>query len=199
MKPFGLTGNIGCGKSTVASLLAQYPNVLIFDSDCLAKEFLSSEEYREEVITILGPEVIEQVMNFKAVAQIIFADAEKKKQIEALIHPLVWKTIEQKIKQAGRNMIPIVESALLYEISWEHRFAGMIVAVCNPTEQFRRLRENRNMKDDAIQKRLAQQFPQDAKIENAQFVIHTDCSMRELKMRVDTLYLELKQRKGAQP
>jgi dephospho-CoA kinase len=200
MKPVGLTGPMGGGKSTVLSLLEKYPRVLGINSDCLAKEFLSSEECREDVVNILGSQVIEsQVMNFKAVAEIIFVDAEKKKQIEALIHPLVWKAIEEKIRQAGEHIIPIVESAILYESKWQHRFACMIVATCNEKEQFRRLKVNRNMDDKAIRARIAQQLPQKEKERRADIVIHTDCTMRELEKRVDILYQQLTEWKGAQP
>lgn len=197
MKPFGLTGPIGGGKSTVLSLLEKHPGVLGINSDCMAKEFLSSEACREDVVAILGDNIFDsQVMDFRAVAKIIFADLQKKKQIEALIHPLVWKAIEEKITEAGDNVIPIVESALLYEIRWQNRFTGMIVATCNPKEQYRRLRENRNMNDKTIQERITQQLPQEEKEKQADFVIRTDCNMPELEERVAILYAQLKQWKG---
>ncbi len=50
MKPFGLTGNIGCGKSTVATLLSKYPDVLILDCDRIAKEIIRATDTNNKSI-----------------------------------------------------------------------------------------------------------------------------------------------------
>jgi dephospho-CoA kinase len=197
MKPFGLTGNMGCGKSTVATLLGKYPDVLIVDCDCIATETISSSEHRQQINAILGTNVFSnEKVDFRAIAKIIFEESEKKRLLEALVHPLVWVTMDKRVASAGDSKMCVVESALILETRSEDRFAAIIVATCNPHEQFRRLRESRQMNDAQIQARLDQQFPSSEKERRAQFVIHTDCSLNQLQDRVDNLYHNLKQQKG---
>lgn len=197
MKPFGLTGNIGCGKSTVAVLLSKYPDVVILDCDQIAKEIISGNAHRQQINTILGVNVFSnEKVNFRAIAEIIFEEPEKKRLFEALIHPLVWANVHEKATLAGEDKICIVESAIIFETKSEGQFDAIVVATCNPREQFRRLRENRKMKDVEIQARLDQQLPLSEKEQLAQFVVHTDCSLDQLKDRVSILYHNLKQKKG---
>ncbi len=199
MKPFGLTGNIGCGKSTVAALLSKYPDVLVLDCDRIAKEVISGEAHRQEINTILSTNVFpDGKANFRAIAEIIFGQPEKKRLLEALVHPLVWATVHEKVVSVDTGTICIVESAILFETKSEDRFAAIIVAACDPHEQFRRLRENRKMDDAEIQARIAQQLPASEKERRAQFVIRTDCSLNQLKDRARDLYRNLRQQKGVQ-
>lgn len=197
MKPFGLTGNIGCGKSTVATLLSKYQDVLILDCDQIAKEIISSETHQKEINHILGTDVFpSRRADFKTIANIIFEESEKKRLIEALIHPLVWSVVDERVTEVGKSGVCVVESAVIFEAYSENRFAAIIVATCNVYEQFRRLRESRKMKDVQIQARLDQQLPSEEKVQRAQFVIHTDCDLDQLKDRVSDLYHNLKQQKG---
>lgn len=197
MKTFGLTGNIGCGKSTVASLLSKYPDVLVFDCDRIAKEIISGGLYKKEINYILGIDAfVSENPDFEKIAKIIFKNNKKKKLFEELIHPLVWATVEETIESAGNQKICIVESAIIYETKSEDKFVAVIVAACNPKEQFRRIQNDRKIDCADIQARLAQQIPSSEKEARAQFVIHTDCSKTTLKDRVSDLYQKLKQKKG---
>lgn len=198
MKPFGLTGNIGCGKSTVATLLSKYQDVLILDCDRISKEIISGNGHRQQINTILGTNVfLDEKVDFQAIARIIFEAPKKKRLLETLIHPLVWITVDERIASAGDSKICVVESAIIFETESEGKFVAIIVATCNPYEQFRRLRDNRHVDDVHIQIRLDQQLPSSVKKQRAQFVIHTDCSLDQLKDRVSDLYHNLKRQKGA--
>lgn len=199
MKPFGLTGNIGCGKSTVATLLSEYSDMLILSCDRIAKEIISGGTHKKEITSILETNVFQDgTTDFKAIAKIIFDQPEKKRLLEELTHPLVWTAVHEKVEQFGDNKICVVESAIIFETKSEDRFAAVIVATCNPHEQFRRLRENRRMEDAQIQARLGQQISSLEKEKQARFVIPTDCSLNQLKDRVSNLYHNLKQEKGVQ-
>lgn len=194
MKSFGLTGNIGCGKSTVSTLLSKYPDVLFFDCDLIAKKIISNGLHKQEINSILGIDAFtSENADFEKIAKIIFKNNKKKKLFENLLHPLVWATVEEMIESAGNQKICIVESAIIYETKSEDKFASVIVATCNPEEQFRRIQNDRKMNRTDIQARLAQQIPSSEKEARAQFVIRTDCSMRQLKDKVSVLYQKLKQ------
>ena len=197
MKAFGLTGNIGCGKSTVASLLSKYPDILVFDCDRIAKEIISSGLYKQEINSILGIDAfVGKNADFEKIAKIIFKNNKKKKLLEELLHPLVWATVEERVMAHEDQEICVVESAIIYETKNKNKFNGVILVACNPKEQFQRLLNNRKMSLNEIQARIAQQIPSSEKEASAQFVIHTDCNMEQLKDRVSELYQKLKKKGG---
>jgi dephospho-CoA kinase len=192
MKTFGLTGGIACGKSTVAKLLSSFPNIVSFDCDQIAKEILAREEHQHSIASILGRGVMGPFgLDRGAIAKIIFSDEEKKRQIESLIHPLVWEELQRRISAVPENSIVIAESAIFFEAGWQDKFDGMIVAACPPTEQIRRLRVDRNMSFAQISDRINAQMPLAEKVKRADFIIYSDCSREELAERVHSLYLKL--------
>lgn len=197
MNAFGLTGNIGCGKSTVASILMGYPNVLALNCDRIAKDIIMCRKYAARIEKILGIKVRNAgKTDFRAIARVIFSDAEKKRQFEKLTHPLVWKEVERIVNSAGANKICIVESAIIFETASEGKFLGIITAVCSEQERFRRLRKIRKMTDEEIRRRAETQMSQEEKAKRSQFVIDTECTLTELASRVKKLHDELKE-KGA--
>ncbi len=193
MNAFGLTGNIGCGKSTVASLLSQYEDISILDCDKIAKDLIATGEHRQQINEILGEEVFpEGKVNFGLIARIIFQNPAKKKLFEELTHPLVWEIVENEVAKQCTKKICIVESAIIYETSAEDKFNAVIVTICEEDEQFRRLHENRRMDYGDIVARVKNQIPQAVKAHKAQFIIKTNCGMDELRERVHNLYKILK-------
>ncbi len=195
MLRFGLTGNMGCGKSTVATMLAQHPGVDMLDSDSLAKEVIYAPENWTRITEILGKDVFKSGKpDYKAIGNIFFGDNARKKELERFAGPLLWSAIEKRTK--APNMIHVVESALLFESRWENRFDGVIVATCPKKEQYRRLRESRNMDDAQIWARLRYQIPNEKKVARADFTVRTGCSFEELFERVELLYQRLKDWKG---
>lgn len=193
MRAYGLTGNIGCGKSTVANLLSQYSDVVVIDCDKLAKEIVSSESYRKKICSILGEDVFQSGRtDFNKIAKIIFQNSEKKRLFEALIHPLVWERVEEIVGSEPRK-IYIVESAIIFETLSEDRFLDVITVSCSETEQYRRLRENRGMTDREISSRLSHQIPSLNKEIMSRFVVNTDCTLEKLSRRVHVLYTNLKE------
>lgn len=191
-KPFGLTGNIGCGKSTVSAMLYTYPDISVIDCDSIAKEMIICGRYRQEICSILGTDVfVNGIPDLSAIARIIFDDQTKRIAFEKFIHPLVWSIIDERTVSDGRR-IYIVESAIIYETESEDRFRKVIVVTCSRETQFRRLRENRNMTDGEITSRLAQQIASAKKESRASYVIDTDCSIDRLKCRTEDLYILLK-------
>lgn len=194
MKLFGLTGNIGCGKSTVAKLLVVQGDIVVFDCDKIAKEIIASDAVRQDLVKIVGLGIFsnDYTVDWKKLARIIFSDRRKKFRLEHLVHPLVRETIAQEAECLSQDMIGIVESAIIYETSWSDAFNGVVVATCGRSEQVRRLKESRNMSEEDIFARTNAQLPQYEKEHRANFVISTDCSPMQLESNVIELYNKLK-------
>ncbi len=189
---FGLTGNIGCGKSTVASLLATQPGVAVHDCDRISKDIIRSGAHKDEIQTALATDVFSaDGVDLAKIAEIIFRNVAKRKALEALIHPLVWERILADIAKDSDRRIHIVESAVFYENGDDKKCCGMIVVTCDPEEQLRRLLTNRRMTQENIDARLAVQLPMKEKEARAQFLIHNDCTIETLRERVEILYRQL--------
>lgn len=196
MEAYGLTGNIGCGKSTVAKILAKFKGVAVFDCDQISKELMSSGRYIKEINTILQDNVFDITHgnrpDLPKIAKIIFSHPERKMALEKFIHPFVWQEVEQQVNAQDGKKLCVVESAIIFETRNQDRFTDIITVTCNQVEQLRRLRENRKMSEDQIKARIVQQVPSSYKEKNARYVINTDCSPEQLEQRVESLYRQLR-------
>jgi len=189
---YGLTGNMGCGKSTVAKYLKKYNDFCVLDCDEIAKKILFETKNRQKIKNILGNEVIKNgVVDSKEVSKIIFDNPSRKDLLENFIHPLVWRKVEEKIQNEKENKIFIVESALIYELKKENDFEGIIVVTCNKKEQFERIKKRSDWSDEEIKKRLKSQLTSEYKEKKASLVIDTTCSIKELKIKMKQLHLYL--------
>lgn len=197
MNAYGLTGNIGCGKSTVASLLARYPSVRIFDCDSIAKEVVASTSLRASLTRILGKDAFTQSgLDWNIIRNTVFTESRIKHEVEALVHPRVWGEVERRVADIADRMLCVVESALIYESGSAHLFRGVIVATCDEAVQFERLMSKRGMSSVAIRERLRHQLGAREKVRQATYVIDTTCTMGVLEERVRMLYEQLTADKG---
>jgi len=200
VEAFGLTGNIGSGKSTVAKFLEKL-GAIIISCDNVAKEIAASGLYQNEINLILGENVFPfGNIDFKMIASIIFADKAKLLAYEQFIHPLVWAKVE-KIVSENSGKLCVVENALIYQKGDQWRFDyGVIVATCSLEERLARLTDpkKRNLTvEDAEARMEIQRKAQKGKSPEShpatRFVINTECDMEELEKIVFDLYQKLKE------
>jgi dephospho-CoA kinase len=190
---YGLTGNMGCGKSTVAKFFSEFSDVVVIDADEIVKELLHAEENLPKLEELFGPEVFtDGRIDAKKLGQLVFSDRRALMKLEDFIHPLVQReTLEKTIPRPGISFF-LVEAALIYETGWQNFFNAVIVVTCGQAEQYRRLRETRGLSDEEISKRLFWQIPNEEKARRANFIVNTDCPLEEVKKQVRNLYRRLK-------
>lgn len=188
MNAFGLTGNMGCGKSTVVEILKKHKNICVLDCDQISKEILFNPKNKSKIEKILGTKVSE--------AKIIFNDLTKKQKLEEFIHPLVWQEVQKQIKNGFKDTIYIVESALIFETKMENSFKGIILVTCSKKEQFERIKKRNNWSDKEIEERLKNQLPDDEKIKKSLITINTNGSIKELKSKVEQIYFLILSKTG---
>lgn len=188
----GLTGNMGCGKSMIRKLFANYPGVTVIDTDSLAKEIAGRPEHAEQVKEIVGFAMdFSNARHREKLATKFSFDKELRKTYEAFIHPLVWKSVDETYASMERGLC-IVESAILFEVANEHHYEKIIVVTCDEPVQFARLRDgDRAMPEAAIRARMRMQVPQHEKVAHADYVIDNSGSLDLLKEKVFELYQEL--------
>lgn len=156
----GLTGPIGCGKSTVAGMLAELGGVVI-DADDLAREVTGPGQPALETIHARFGEAVFRppgLLDRAALAAIVFADPAALADLEAIVHPAVRVRIEARLDQARREGDPfvVVEAIKLVESGLGGRCDEVWLIDCPAPIQRQRL-ASRGMEPADIERRLATQ------------------------------------------
>ena len=139
----GLTGPIGCGKSTIASWLGELGAVVI-DADLVARGVTPpGSPVLAAVVAAFGPEVLrpDGSLDRSALARIVFADASELRRLEAIIHPAVRQPILELIADAHRGGAPgvVVEAIKLVEGGLAALCDEVWLVICDPDDQRGRL------------------------------------------------------------
>ncbi len=156
----GLTGPIGCGKSTVASMLGRLGGVVI-DADALTREVMAPGQPAVEAIRArFGDDVFASsgVLDRAALGAIVFDDAAALRDLEAIVHPGVRALVEARVERAEREGDPfvVVEAIKLIEGGLADRCDEVWLIECASDAQRARL-TGRGMAEDDIERRLAAQ------------------------------------------
>ncbi len=161
-RPFmiGLTGPIGCGKSTVARMLGDLGGTVI-DADVLARQ--ATEPGRATLPAIrerFGDEVFapQGTLDRAALAAVVFEDESALRDLEAIVHPEVRRLVEAELSaaQAAEAPVVIVEAIKLVEGGLAERCDEVWLVECHPSTQRERLTGRGADKDD-IERRLSTQ------------------------------------------
>lgn len=178
MLKVGITGGIGTGKSFVAKLFGIL-GVPVYEADRRAKDLTEENpRLKKQIVDLLGTPAYtpEGKYNRIYVSQLIFKDAELKRDLEALIHPEVLADGKAWFKQQEKLGHPycLKEAALLYE-SGSDRELDKIIVVDAPLEvRIRRLIKRDGHSEEEIMSRVRQQWDQEIKKERADFIIIND-------------------------
>ncbi len=158
----GLTGPIGCGKSTVAGMLAELGGVVI-DADALAREVTAPGQPTLEAIHARFGETVFRapgMLDRAALATLVFADAAALRDLEAIVHPAVRARIEVRLEAVRRDGDPfvVIEAIKLVESGLAARCHEVWLIECPAGVQRQRL-ALRGMDAADIERRLAAQGP----------------------------------------
>lgn len=157
----GLTGPIGCGKSTVARWLGERPGVVVIDSDQVARDVLDrGEPALDAVIARFGPGVLRDdgSLDRAALGRVVFADPVALRDLEAIVHPAVRPRILAAIAAAeaeGAEAL-VVEAIKLVEGGLAEACDEVWLITCDPEVQVARLIERDSTDGDAVQRIAAQ-------------------------------------------
>src|SRR5262249_23726762 len=151
----------------------------LIDSDRITHQLLApGQAVHAAVVKEFGNSIIasDETIDRRKLGEIVFNSAEARETLNHLVHPAViqrqqeWlKEIEAKDTQA----IAIVDAALMIEVGTYKNYDKVIVVVCTPEVQQKRLRERTNLSDDQIEARIRAQMPMEEKTKYADFVIET--------------------------
>ena len=187
MKVIGLTGNIGCGKSTVAGWLREM-GVAVIDLDAVARQIRNNDaEARRRIEARFG------TIEAGKLAAIVFSDRDALADLEAILHPLVRNETRARLAEleAAGVDVACIEAIKLLESPLHDRCDSIWVVRCEEADAVRRVAASRGMTEDEARARLANQSPQDAKVAAANVVIDGSAPMDETRRQVETAYAAL--------
>ncbi len=198
MKPklvVALTGGIGSGKTTVADMFAEL-GVTLIDSDVLAREVVEpGQPALEEVVSAFGSDVLDETgkLNRAALREIVFGDAEKRRTLEAILHPRIIAEMNRRIEQVEGSYC-LVCIPLLFETGRQTQFDRTLVVDLPPELQIERTLKRDGSPRATIEGILAAQVARSRRLELADDVIDNSGEIRLVRREVDKLhqkYLEL--------
>jgi dephospho-CoA kinase len=182
-----LTGGIATGKSYCLGRFAALGAATI-DADQLARQAVEpGTPGLQRVVERFGAGIVREdgTLDRPALGRIVFADRSARADLEAIIHPEVYRRIgEWFANLPAGTRVAIADIPLLFETGQEHEFERVIVAACGPAEQLRRLMARDALNEPAARARLEAQWPIDAKVARADYVIRTDGSFSETDLAV---------------
>ena len=176
----GLTGNIATGKSAIMRLAAER-GALTIDADRVVHELLATDAaIQGEVVAAFGPGVrrADGGIDRAALGRIVFGDAERLGQLEAILHPAVRLEIARRV-QASDAPVIVIEAIKLLEGPLAALCDQVWVTACARETQMARLRVCRGLAAADAAARIDAQGPQADKIARADVVIYTDGLLRE--------------------
>lgn len=186
----GLTGGIGCGKSTAAACFAELGFVVI-DADHLARQVLESHVCVSRLKERWGGACLdaEGRPNRKWIAAKVFTDADERAFLESVTHPEVARLRREATADASVDYV--VEIPLLFEKELTAGFSMILVVACS--DDVRRLRlRGRGLSDEEISARFASQLSLVEKVKRADVVLWNDGEPEFLREQVRGLVARLR-------
>jgi dephospho-CoA kinase len=197
MPVVGLTGGIASGKSTVVSLLRRR-GAIVIDADAIARRLVDpGMPALGEIRKRFGPEFVraDGALDRKRLGELVFADAEARRKLNSLLHPLIFEGIRQQLATTDASRVRIVEAALLVESApWESgelELDALIVVASPPELQKQRLAAERAMSEADAAARIAAQVDAEQRTAAADYVIDNRGSLAELEEEVDGVWQQL--------
>lgn len=189
-----LTGGIATGKSHVLDRCRRR-GVPCLDADELAHGVMAPGTHATAAIVGRFGDVLDAsgAVDRPTMAPIVFGDAGARRDLEAIVHPAVYRAITAGLRGfelIGGSPFAIVAIPLLYETGRAGEFEKVIATVCPEDVQISRLLA-RGLSAEAARQRLSAQLPAEEKARRADYVIRTDGTHAESDAQVDALLAEL--------
>jgi dephospho-CoA kinase len=190
----GLTGGIGSGKSTVAARLVALGAALV-DTDAIAHALTAPGGAAMPALrTAFGDDVADAsgALDRARMRQIVFADADAKRRLEAILHPMIGDEARRQAEVAAAERRPVVvfDVPLLTESShWRARCQHILVVDCDTETQVQRVMARSGWSDEQVRRVIASQATREARRAIADAVILNDgISLEALQAEVDALW-----------
>ena len=195
-KRIGLTGGIGSGKSTVATLFSRHGAACI-DADAVSRSVTAAGGVAiPQIQSVFGPAVIDAqgALDRQAMRALIFQDPAARTRLENIIHPLVGKAIDHATQQADARQAPclVYDIPLLVESArWRRQLETIVVIDCLESTQIARVMQRNQLTQQEVQAIMAAQASRARRLAAADTVIFNDgVTLSELELLVQQICVQ---------
>jgi len=175
MPAIGITGGISTGKSTFVEYLRELlPTATFFDADEAVHAVLNRPEVQKQIRRGFGVRVFSTSgdLNRAKLRAIVFANANKKRALERILHPRIRRQWRAKAKEhRNSSRFFFADIPLLYETGGESLCDEVVVVACSQKVQLARLRRRMSMKSAEAKQMIHSQMPLEEKIKRADRVV----------------------------
>lgn len=181
-KIIALTGSMGAGKSSAGKIISQYYPVL----DCDKVNAFLLEPGQEGFLKLKEKNLIP--FDWKEIDKVqlskwMFEDPQFKKDVEAVLHPLIFEKVDQWKNQQNTKAV-FVEVPLLFEIQAQDKFDEVWCVITDEKTALQRLQEFRNVPLQEAKKRLKAQLSPEYKASLSDVVLYNDADLDHLKKQI---------------
>ncbi|MDA3021754.1 MAG: dephospho-CoA kinase [Actinomycetota bacterium] len=196
MKRIGLTGGIGSGKSTVASLLKEH-GATVIDADEIARELVEpGQPALGDLVAEFGPRILTAsgTLSRGELAKLAFSDPEATRRLNAIMHPLIRSESARRLGSAPSSAVVVYDMPLLVETN-QRDLVDIVVVVDVPRSlQVERSVTMRGLDREDVERRMQAQASREERLAVADYVIDNSGSPDELEAAVVGLWADLQSR-----
>lgn len=196
VRTIGLTGGIGSGKTTVAAILEELGAAVIHADSVGHEVYQPHTEGWRRVIEAFGREILapDQRIDRQKLGVLIFADADARARLNAIVHPLIAAEIQRRIaahRQSGNIQAVVVEAAVLIEANWLPLVDEVWLVTAQRDAVVERLGTQRNLPPDEVERRIGAQLSDVERQQYADVVIRNTGSIGKLREQVRALWAHI--------
>lgn len=182
---YALTGSIATGKSTVVKAMTK-AGLAVIDADKVAHEAL--DEASADITEIFGKTFVKEgKVDRKALGALVFSDPEKRKALEALLHPVIYEKILEAADVLDEKGEPyIVDIPLFYE-GGRYAIENVIVVYAAKAQQLERLMQREGFSKEEALSRINAQIDIEIKRKKASFVIDNSDTLLHLSRQTEKM------------
>lgn len=196
----GVTGGIGCGKSTVVEIFNQQYDIPIIDADIIARQVVAKgQPALLEIQRVFGQDVVKHdgELNREKLKSIIFSDAIKKQQLEQILHPSIYQRMTNEVEKQKSAYI-ILCIPLLFETERNNFVDRTLVIDCSVETQINRVTQRDQLNKEQVFAIISSQVKREYRLTHCDDVIDnseeiTIQQLAEQVKKLHNLYLSLSQ------
>ena len=198
MIKIGLTGSIGCGKSSLSNILKK-KGIPVIDADIKGRDIYKSQKILDAVSNEFGKEIINSngELNRKELGKIVFSSDEKLETLNSITHPEIKRMIMEDLdayEKEGNDCV-VVDAALLIEAGYIEMMDFNVVVKCEEGVQIDRIIKRDNCSENDARSRIKSQMPQEEKFKFADFIVDNSGSLENLENEAEVLFNRIKELK----
>ena len=183
----GLTGGIGSGKSTVANYIAS-KGIPVYIADEEAKKIMERIDVKSSIQSLFKESILntDNTLNRNKIAELVFSNPDKLKQLNAIVHPAVKNHFINWMKEHKDASFIIKEVAILFETGG-HKDCDKVILITAPEEvRIERAMKRDNSSKESILARIKNQLPEADKIKLSDFVVE-NTNLETTLLKIDEI------------